>query len=175
MCIYVKLQNIYSSSSISALIFSVLLYIDVDFYFRIDISTVSPNVFFFIYSDGYYLCQTLQHVYATSAKFKIQWLSERPQQADTYKLDYIDHSQPECIITHVKLKKLVKDVYRLPEYQKAKIKKHLNEALRPEEDIEENENEEPEVESEEGEQEEESSPGEDEESADSDDGECVFR
>ena len=82
-------------------------------------------------------------------RFKITWLSELATQPDTYISDYVDYSEPDCIITHVRLNKIAKDTYKLPPNQKDKIKKQLKEVLNPEDSEEESEEDDEEEEDEE--------------------------
>ena len=62
-------------------------------------------------SGSFYLCKTIQNVFDNTRKFRIQWL-DLIEPPDVYKLDFVDNTDADCILTNVKMEKVVKDTYR---------------------------------------------------------------
>ncbi|XP_059057328.1 proteoglycan 4-like isoform X2 [Achroia grisella] len=55
---------------------------------------------------GFYVCQTMQNVYRTTRKIKIRWLSQdkaADPSGDTYKPDFYDVTDMECVLTTLSL------------------------------------------------------------------------
>ena len=79
-------------------------------------------------------------------QFRIHWLS-LDQPPNVYKIDYIDHTEIETILTNVSMDKIAKDTFRLPHVEKTRTEKVLRKAIKaelgePVEDEEEEEEEE---------------------------------
>lgn len=77
----------------------------------------------------FYLCQTMQNVYRTSPRISIRWLSEDEKDANIYLPDFYDHTDIECVLTTVDLKRIDKGHLRLPKNEKIRIENILKKAL----------------------------------------------
>ncbi|XP_049872438.1 proteoglycan 4-like isoform X2 [Pectinophora gossypiella] len=57
---------------------------------------------------GFYVCQTTQNVYRTTRKIKIRWLSQDKSDpsGETYKPDFYDVTDMECVLTTLSLKRV---------------------------------------------------------------------
>lgn len=77
----------------------------------------------------FYLCQTMQNVYRTSPRISIRWLSEDTKDANVYLPDFYDHTDIECVLTTVELKRIDKGHLRLPKAEKTRIENILKKAL----------------------------------------------
>ncbi|XP_037939675.1 putative mediator of RNA polymerase II transcription subunit 26 [Teleopsis dalmanni] len=77
----------------------------------------------------FYLCQTMQNVYRSSPRISIRWLSEDNKDETIYIPDFYDHTDRECVLTTVELKKLDKGHLRLPEEERTRIESILKKAL----------------------------------------------
>jgi hypothetical protein len=81
---------------------------------------------------SFYLCQTLQQIYKTSKKIRIQWLSEKPEsnpKKDIYIPEYYDRTEFETILTSVELDKHGKKMFKLPKEEEERIKNILKRAF----------------------------------------------
>jgi hypothetical protein len=78
--------------------------------------------------DSFYICRTTQNVYKTSRKFKIQWL-QNEKNKDLYKLDFLDQTDFECVLTNVRLDRQAKGEYELPADEKQRIMNILQRAI----------------------------------------------
>ena len=76
----------------------------------------------------FYLCQTAQNVYKNSKVFRVRWLSlfKAP---DVYKLDYLDQTEQECVLTIVKMERVARETYRLPALEKKRAELVLGKTL----------------------------------------------
>ena len=52
-----------------------------------------------------------------------------------YKFDYVDSTEVETVLTEIKMEKMSRDHYRLPENEKKRIEKILDRALRVEKGV----------------------------------------
>lgn len=77
----------------------------------------------------FYLCQTMQNVYRTSPRISIRWLSEDPNNSGIYIPDFYDHTDIECVLTTVELKRVDKGHLSLPKKEQARIESILKKAI----------------------------------------------
>ncbi|XP_066280586.1 poly [ADP-ribose] polymerase tankyrase-like isoform X1 [Branchiostoma lanceolatum] len=77
---------------------------------------------------SFYLCEASQNIYNTSKTFKVRWL-EVEDAPNIYRKSYYDNIELESIITHVKLQRMEKDKYVLPQAEILKTKKILRRAI----------------------------------------------
>lgn len=77
----------------------------------------------------FYLCQTMQNVYRTSPRISIRWLSEDPKDSNVYIPDFYDHTDIECVLTTVELKRIDKGHMRLPKTERTRIESILKKAI----------------------------------------------
>ncbi|XP_067640353.1 pneumococcal serine-rich repeat protein-like isoform X2 [Eurosta solidaginis] len=77
----------------------------------------------------FYLCQTMQNVYRTSPRISIRWLSEDPNKSGVYIPDFYDHTDIECVLTTVELKRVDKGHLSLPKKEQARIENILKKAI----------------------------------------------
>lgn len=77
----------------------------------------------------FYLCQTMQNVYRTSPRISIRWLSEDSKDSSVYIPDFYDHTDIDCVLTTVELKRIDKGHMRLPKTEKARIESILKKAI----------------------------------------------
>lgn len=82
--------------------------------------------------NGFYVCRTAQNVYKDSRKFKIQWLND---EKDHYKPDFFDKTDFECVLTNLRIVRLGKEKYRLPEDEQKRATNILQRALNVEKGI----------------------------------------
>ncbi|KAL4238217.1 hypothetical protein ACF0H5_002929 [Mactra antiquata] len=80
---------------------------------------------------SFYLCKTIQNVFSNTRKFRIQWL-DLDQEPDIYKLDFVDTTDADCILTNVRMERVARDTYRLPGKEKKRVEEILNKALKKE-------------------------------------------
>ncbi len=100
----------------------------------------------FSFPDGFYLCQSVQHIYNTTAEdseFRIRWLNPvtSDPDCDEFKIDYVDVTTPECVVTNTKLTRFKGGIYKLSNSERAKIEKKLLKHLQGEESVEEEDEE----------------------------------
>lgn len=79
----------------------------------------------------FYLCKTIQNVFSNTRKFKIQWL-DLGEPPDVYKLDFVDNTDADCILTNVKMERVARDTYRLPIKEQTRVEEILHRALKKE-------------------------------------------
>ncbi len=79
--------------------------------------------------DGFYLGQTLQNIWDDTDDFRIHWLSNEGQKAGIYMRNFPEVTYADCIITHVKPKRIAIDTFQLPDDQREKIASALKKAL----------------------------------------------
>ncbi|XP_078675989.1 poly [ADP-ribose] polymerase tankyrase-like isoform X2 [Branchiostoma floridae x Branchiostoma belcheri] len=77
---------------------------------------------------SFYLCEASQNIYNTSKTFKVRWL-EVEDAPNIYRKSYYDNIELESIITHVKLQRMEKDKYVLPQAEILKTQKILRRAI----------------------------------------------
>lgn len=77
----------------------------------------------------FYLCQTMQNVYRTSPRISIRWLSEDKKDSSIFIPDFYDHTDIECVLTTVELKRVDKNQLRLPKTEKTRIENILKKAI----------------------------------------------
>ncbi|KAK3611456.1 hypothetical protein CHS0354_032737 [Potamilus streckersoni] len=80
---------------------------------------------------SFYLCKTNQNVFNNTKRFKIQWL-DLEQAPDLYKIDFMDSTDIECVLTNVKMERVSRDTYRLPNKEQTRVENILNKAIRKE-------------------------------------------
>lgn len=78
---------------------------------------------------SFFHCQTLQNVYRSSPRITIRWLSEDKKDKTVFIPDFYDHTDIECVLTTVDLKKIEKGHLRLPQSEKVRIENILKKAL----------------------------------------------
>jgi hypothetical protein len=86
---------------------------------------------------SFYICQTIQNVYkpSKSTKIRIQWLNEKDEKKKTkqggrvFSIDYLDHTDFECVLTTVELNKIDGKTYELPKDECARIENILKKAM----------------------------------------------
>ena len=77
----------------------------------------------------FYLCQTMQNVYRTSPRISIRWLSEDAKDNNVFIPDFYDHTDIECVLTTVELKRIDKGHLRLPKVERSRIESILKKAI----------------------------------------------
>lgn len=77
----------------------------------------------------FYLCQTMQNVYRTSPRISIRWLSEDTNDNNVFIPDFYDHTDIECVLTTVELKRIDKGHLRLPKGERSRIESILKKAI----------------------------------------------
>ncbi|KAL3874859.1 hypothetical protein ACJMK2_037816 [Sinanodonta woodiana] len=80
---------------------------------------------------SFYLCKTNQNVFNNTKRFKIQWL-DLEQAPDMYKIDFMDSTDIECVLSNVKMERVSRDSFRLPDKEKTRVENILNKAIRKE-------------------------------------------
>ncbi|XP_071081128.1 poly [ADP-ribose] polymerase tankyrase-like [Haliotis cracherodii] len=81
--------------------------------------------------NSVYLCKTQQNVHSTTRQFRIQWLN-LDQPPNIYKMDYIDHTDIECVLTNVRMERIARDTLRLPHSEQERAEKILQRAVKAE-------------------------------------------
>lgn len=94
---------------------------------------MSFNVIYvcFHFAGSFYLCRTQQNVFQNTKHFKIQWL-DKDEKSDVYKFDFLDHTEIECVLTNVRMERVARETYELPEAEKSRIELILSKALKKE-------------------------------------------
>ncbi|XP_061174017.1 poly [ADP-ribose] polymerase tankyrase-like isoform X2 [Saccostrea echinata] len=82
-------------------------------------------------SGSFYLCRTQQNVFQNTKHFKIQWL-DKDEKTQVYKFDFLDHTEIECVLTNVRMERVARETYQLPDSEKARIELILSKALKKE-------------------------------------------
>lgn len=85
----------------------------------------------FHFAGSFYLCRTQQNVFQNTKHFKIQWL-DKDEKSDVYKFDFLDHTEIECVLTNVRMERVARETYELPEAEKSRIELILSKALKKE-------------------------------------------
>ncbi|XP_050421526.1 transcriptional regulator ATRX homolog [Adelges cooleyi] len=76
---------------------------------------------------GFYLCQAMQNIHRASRRIRIRWLAQIPN--DEFKPDFYDHTEFDCILTNITLKKVQKEQWKLPEKEKLRIENILKRSI----------------------------------------------
>ncbi|XP_056021779.1 uncharacterized protein LOC130054850 [Ostrea edulis] len=82
-------------------------------------------------AGSFYLCRTQQNVFQNTKHFKIQWL-DKDEKTNVYKFDFLDHTEIECVLTNVRMERVARETYELPEAEKSRIELILSKALKKE-------------------------------------------
>lgn len=85
----------------------------------------------YIVLGSFYLCRTQQNVFSNTKKFKIQWL-DMDAESKCYKFDFLDSTDVECVLTNIKMDRVARETYQLPESEKNRIEMILTKALKKE-------------------------------------------
>lgn len=84
----------------------------------------------------FFICRTAQKVFKNSRKFKIRWLSnEKGTDPTVYNLDFYDQTDFECVLTNLRLEKINKNSFQLPEEEKKRTQNILERALNVEKGV----------------------------------------
>ena len=83
----------------------------------------------------FFICRTAQKVYKNSRKFKIRWLTNEKGDPNTYTLDFYDTTDFECVLTNLRLEKISKGNYSLPDDEKKRTLNILERALNVEKGV----------------------------------------
>lgn len=76
---------------------------------------------------GFYLCQAMQNIHRASRRIRIRWLTQHPN--DEFTPDFYDHTEFDCILTNITLKKIQKEQWKLPEKEKLRIENILKRSI----------------------------------------------
>ncbi|XP_050544716.1 uncharacterized protein LOC126907456 isoform X2 [Daktulosphaira vitifoliae] len=76
---------------------------------------------------GFYLCQAMQNIHRASRRIRIRWLAQHPD--DEFTPDFYDHTEFDCILTNITLKKVQKEQWKLPEKEKLRIENILKRSI----------------------------------------------
>lgn len=87
-------------------------------------------------NNEFFLCRCEQNVYKGSKKFKILWLNN-DKDPKVYEKDFYDTTDFECVLTNLRLNRLEKNKYELPEEEKQRTHNILQRALNVEKGINE--------------------------------------
>ncbi|XP_022242965.1 uncharacterized protein LOC106460507, partial [Limulus polyphemus] len=79
-------------------------------------------------NDGFFVCRASQNVFKSTKKFKIQWLNN-DNNASVYSPDFFDFTNFECILTNVRMKRIAKNRFFLPNDEKKRTLNILKEAI----------------------------------------------
>jgi len=79
--------------------------------------------------DSYYLAVTQGSVTSASTKVYIRWLESDVHNAARYTMSYGDVIDPNSIITEVKLQRVEKNCYVLPEKERLVVERRLRESV----------------------------------------------
>jgi len=79
-------------------------------------------------TNSFFICRTSQNVFKNSRKFKIQWFNN-DKNPSVYTPDFYDVTDFECILTNLRLNRLDKGQYELPEEEKQRIMNILQRAI----------------------------------------------
>jgi hypothetical protein len=77
----------------------------------------------FVFPGSFFLCRINQNVVAggKSRQFKLNWLSEDDNTPGVYKLDYMDKAEMDSILTNVRMDKVGRDTFQLPDEEKRRV------------------------------------------------------
>ncbi|CAH0752366.1 unnamed protein product [Diatraea saccharalis] len=83
---------------------------------------------------GFYVCQAVQNVYRNTRKIKIRWLSQdkADPSGETYKPDFYDVTDMECVLTTLSLQRASGGAQVLKPAEQARAKSILDRALEAE-------------------------------------------
>ncbi|CAH2269034.1 proteoglycan 4-like isoform X2 [Pararge aegeria] len=83
---------------------------------------------------GFYVCQAVQNVYRSTRKIKIRWLSQdkADTSGETYKPDFYDVTDMECVLTTLSLNRASGGAQVLRAGERARVQSILQRALRAE-------------------------------------------
>ncbi|XP_034829373.1 nucleolar protein dao-5-like isoform X1 [Maniola hyperantus] len=83
---------------------------------------------------GFYVCQAVQNVYRSTRKIKIRWLSQdkADSKGETYKPDFYDVTDMECVLTTLSLQRASGGAQILKAGERARAQSILQRALRAE-------------------------------------------
>ncbi|XP_023945068.2 muscle M-line assembly protein unc-89 isoform X2 [Bicyclus anynana] len=83
---------------------------------------------------GFYVCQAVQNVYRSTRKIKIRWLSQdkADSSGETYKPDFYDVTDMECVLTTLSLSRASGGAQVLKAGERARVQSILQRALRAE-------------------------------------------
>ena len=79
--------------------------------------------------DGFFLYQTTRNVYHSVGRIKIHWLTQSEANKQLYALDYHDHIEFQCILTNIRLTKISRNRFHLPEQEQDRIMQILKESI----------------------------------------------
>ncbi|UYV82774.1 hypothetical protein LAZ67_22000813 [Cordylochernes scorpioides] len=79
-------------------------------------------------NGGFYVCRTAQNVYKHSRRFRIQWLNSG-KDANVYSPDFYDATDFECVLTNLRMKRMEKNKYLLPDEERKRTMNILQRAL----------------------------------------------
>jgi len=79
-------------------------------------------------TNSFYICRAKQNVFKNSRKFKIQWYNNE-KNPTTYTPDFYDVTDFECVLTNLRLNRLDRGQYKLPDDEKQRIMNILQRAI----------------------------------------------
>lgn len=79
-------------------------------------------------NGSFYVCRTAQNVYKSSRRFKIQWMND-DSEPDIYAPDFYDHTDFECVLTNLRMRRVDKGRYLLPNEEHKRTLNILQRAL----------------------------------------------
>ncbi|XP_037274311.2 poly [ADP-ribose] polymerase tankyrase isoform X3 [Rhipicephalus microplus] len=79
-------------------------------------------------TGSFYVCRTAQNVYKSSKRFKIQWLNN-DSEPDIYAPDFYDNTDFECVLTNLRMRRVDKGRYLLPDEERKRTLNILQRAL----------------------------------------------
>lgn len=87
-------------------------------------------------AGGFYVCRAAQNVYKSSRRFRIQWWTDEKEKG-TYVPDYYDHTDFQCVLTNLRMVKMDKSIYRLPNVERKRTMNILQRAINVEKGLSE--------------------------------------
>lgn len=79
-------------------------------------------------TGSFYVCRTAQNVYKSSKRFKIQWLNN-DSELDIYAPDFYDNTDFECVLTNLRMRRVDRGRYLLPDEERKRTLNILQRAL----------------------------------------------
>ncbi|XP_050036794.1 poly [ADP-ribose] polymerase tankyrase-like isoform X1 [Dermacentor andersoni] len=79
-------------------------------------------------TGSFYVCRTAQNVYKSSKRFKIQWLNN-DSEPDIYAPDFYDNTDFECVLTNLRMRRVDRGRYLLPDEERKRTLNILQRAL----------------------------------------------
>ncbi|XP_077522271.1 poly [ADP-ribose] polymerase tankyrase-like isoform X2 [Amblyomma americanum] len=79
-------------------------------------------------TGSFYVCRTAQNVYKSSKRFKIQWLNNE-NEPDIYAPDFYDNTDFECVLTNLRMRRVDRGHYLLPDEERKRTLNILQRAL----------------------------------------------